>query len=379
MDGRLNTARDPRRRAKALLAAFTARARANGISAAKALAPVAETLGLSPRTLRNYATSVAVPGFAVAEDILALEPQLAGARGNRAETAQEPGASQEGRGGGALRPDDAPGGIETLTLEPLGEAAVAAAAAIEGWCERARPGARVIYARAACLPPAPGAVQARKMMERGYVHLAQRRADGGGFLYLMIRRPDAPAPARTGNARRHAAATKCTLILEDGIEIDLAAPDPALFDIERIARYLARIPRWVAHLDGTWSVAEHCVWVADHLPHRLKLQGLLHDAPEAIIGDMPSPMKAHLPVFRAWEDALWRAIAGRYGLPLALDPEVKLIDRLARVVETRDLRRDAFSGPADRGLYPPLEPLRDWEDERDLFLDRYDAIMEAGS
>lgn len=169
----------------------------------------------------------------------------------------------------------------------------------------------------------------------------------------------------------------CRLLLEDGISIDLADPDPAVLDIERIARCLARIVRWSAHLDGWWCVAQHSVWVCDQLPAHLKLQGLLHDAPEAIIGDIPSPLKARLPHFRAYERALWGAVCRRYGLPGELDPKVKRIDRIAQAVETRDLRPRAWTEPADVGAFRPLEPLRDWEDARDLFLDRFDAIMEG--
>lgn len=40
-----------------------------------------------------------------------------------------------------------------------------------------------------------------------------------------------------------------------------------------------------------WPVTLHCFCVADLLPAHLKLDGLLHDAPECITGDMPKPVK----------------------------------------------------------------------------------------
>lgn len=173
--------------------------------------------------------------------------------------------------------------------------------------------------------------------------------------------------------------TPCVLTLEDGIRVDLAAPEPdnPAFEIERIATYLARLPRWLGHTNRPWSVAEHSVWVCDALPLHLKLQGLLHDAPEAIIGDMPSPMKSHLAVYRAWEDALWRAIATRYELPLALDPQVKRLDKQAQAVETRDLRPGAWTDSDGVGAHRPLQPYWQWEDAFELFLDRYAAIQQA--
>jgi len=137
-------------------------------------------------------------------------------------------------------------------------------------------------------------------------------------------------------------APSCVLTLEDGAEIDLARPDPNILDIARIARYLARLPRWLGHTDVFISVAQHSVWVAAQVPVEHRLQALLHDAPEAIIGDCPAPMKAHLPVFRAWEAALWRAICARYGVAETLADAVKVIDGRAQAVETRDHRLGAW-------------------------------------
>lgn len=64
--------------------------------------------------------------------------------------------------------------------------------------------------------------------------------------------------------------------------------------IETIAQSLAFTNRYNGSI-GTYSVAQHCVLVARQLPPELRLAGLLHDAPETYLGDMPAPLKAYCP------------------------------------------------------------------------------------
>lgn len=63
-----------------------------------------------------------------------------------------------------------------------------------------------------------------------------------------------------------------------------------------IARALSHINRYTGHV-GQYSVAQHSVLVARSLPIKYRLSGLLHDAHEAYIGDVSSPLKRHLPEY----------------------------------------------------------------------------------
>lgn len=58
-----------------------------------------------------------------------------------------------------------------------------------------------------------------------------------------------------------------------------------------IAVSLGRLVRWCGQGSRPYTVAEHSIRVASILPARLKLAGLLHDAAEAFIGDIPAPLR----------------------------------------------------------------------------------------
>jgi hypothetical protein len=66
---------------------------------------------------------------------------------------------------------------------------------------------------------------------------------------------------------------------------------PTLTDM---AYALSRQPRWAGHTEGWWSLADHSVFVAQMAGDdaRLALAGLLHDAHEALTGDVPTPFKS---------------------------------------------------------------------------------------
>jgi uncharacterized protein len=86
-----------------------------------------------------------------------------------------------------------------------------------------------------------------------------------------------------------------------GIAFDLVAPTRTMinFDVD-IAEALARLPRFTGHIrSGCYSVAQHSIMGADAL-HRetgrddIAAAFLLHDAHEAYVGDMATPVAAAL-------------------------------------------------------------------------------------
>ena len=103
-----------------------------------------------------------------------------------------------------------------------------------------------------------------------------------------------------------------------GKKFPLDNPDPELIDIEDIAHALSLLCRFNGHCTKFYSVAEHSVHVSREIAPTLAMVGLLHDAAEAYLGDVPSPLKSQLPQFKEFEWKMEQAIGERFGI----DPEL---------------------------------------------------------
>lgn len=132
-------------------------------------------------------------------------------------------------------------------------------------------------------------------------------------------------------------------------------PDPAAIDVADIAHSLALQCRFNGHCRVFYSVADHCVRVSRVVPPEHALWGLLHDAAEAYLGDLPRPIKVQLPAYRAAEDRLMEFIARHFGLPWPMPAPVHEADNVLLVTEQRDLMGPA---PASWGLVATPLPER---------------------
>ena len=164
--------------------------------------------------------------------------------------------------------------------------------------------------------------------------------------------------------------------LRNGRRLLLTNPDPKLMDIEIIAHSLANLCRFCGQVDKFYSVAQHSVLVSQLVPEKHALAGLLHDAPEAFCGDLPKPIKQQCSGYETIENALWKALAKRYGLPKKLPKSVHYADIQALLVEAKTL----LAGNDYKTWYPEVElcdeviiPLKPNEAKK-LFLDRYEEL-----
>ena len=123
-----------------------------------------------------------------------------------------------------------------------------------------------------------------------------------------------------------------------GRRLDLLDPTPVDIEVEDIAHGLAFVARWNGQTRGDWpySVAEHSLLVEEIFgrlgdpPARWRLAALLHDAPEYVIGDMISPVKAAVgPGYGELDLRLTAAVQLRFGLPASLPLTVKKAIKLA--------------------------------------------------
>lgn len=128
-----------------------------------------------------------------------------------------------------------------------------------------------------------------------------------------------------------------------GRRIQLDALEPDDINIDDIAHNLTILPRFVGNTSRPISVAEHSVLVMQLVEENggtplEMLQALLHDATEAYIGDIPTPVKEAVPELRDFEqDYLWPIIAKRFEIPEELEPRVKTADRVAFFIEAKSL------------------------------------------
>lgn len=107
------------------------------------------------------------------------------------------------------------------------------------------------------------------------------------------------------------------------------APDPECILIEDIARSLSNLCRYNGHVREFYSVAEHSYWVSLDVPPADALWGLLHDASEAYLGDLMSPLKYHTPLgtqYREIEALVMQAVCVRFNLPPTMPPSVARAD-----------------------------------------------------
>lgn len=144
-------------------------------------------------------------------------------------------------------------------------------------------------------------------------------------------------------------------------------------DIIDIAHSLAMQCRFNGHTSLFYSVSEHSCRVSDLCPAHLKIWGLLHDASEAYLSDMVSPIKEIMPKYKKAEEKILKVIGEKFGLlPWKLiEKKIKIYDLKLLVTEARDL----MSNPeVDWASDIPAEPLEDkifpwtWEEAETQFL-----------
>jgi len=181
-----------------------------------------------------------------------------------------------------------------------------------------------------------------------------------------------------------------------GRRLDLLDPTPLDIEIEDIAHGLAFVARWNGQTFGDWpySVAEHSLLVealyarmSPEAPVKWRLAALLHDAPEYVIGDMISPVKAAVgPAYGELDARLQAAINIRFGLPVqvptAIKKTIKKADRISAWLEATQIagfgvaEADKFFGKPDGQVIAGLElHLRPPREVREAFVARHEELL----
>lgn len=159
--------------------------------------------------------------------------------------------------------------------------------------------------------------------------------------------------------------------------------DPRTEDIciEDIAHALSMMCRFGGHTREFYSVGQHSVLVSDVCHPRDALWGLLHDASEAYIVDIPRPLKyaEGMEGYRVLESAFMTAVCERFGLPRRMPETVSWADEALLATEARDLMpQDSVEKwslnelPLDRRIEP-------WTPRyaKEQFLSRFYSLTEG--
>ncbi len=181
-----------------------------------------------------------------------------------------------------------------------------------------------------------------------------------------------------------------------GRRLDLLDPSPLDIEIEDIAHGLSFVARWNGQTRGefAYSVAEHSLLVEEifnkthpNSDAKWRLVALLHDAPEFVIGDMISPVKASVgPGYKAMDDRLQAAVHVRFGLPAILPKnikaQIKRADRISAWLEAQQIagfsRAESdklFLKPKDEHLQKIELELRPPMQVKSAFLQRHEELL----
>ena len=133
-------------------------------------------------------------------------------------------------------------------------------------------------------------------------------------------------------------------------------PDASKSQIDAgdIAHGLSRQSRWVGQIKDSgqlYSIAHHSLNVEsllENLPVKVQIQGLLHDATEAYMCDVPTPLKRLCYRYSEFERRLWTKIAEHCWIDVEMDPAVKFADRIMLLAESVVFKPDLPFGDREQ-------------------------------
>jgi len=167
---------------------------------------------------------------------------------------------------------------------------------------------------------------------------------------------------------------KPAILLNSGTYFNFIDPHHSEFDISDIALGLANTARFGGQSSSFYSVAQHSVLVSAIVPQGLALDALMHDAAEAFIGDIPTPLKQLLLAYKEIEAKVEDAIFAKMDILHTKSPYIKRADLILLATELRDLMPE----PGDKWeILDNVEPLEQKiiavgpNEAFHMFMDRY--------
>lgn len=154
--------------------------------------------------------------------------------------------------------------------------------------------------------------------------------------------------------------------------------------LEDIAHALSLMCRGNGQVVHFYSVGQHCINCAKEAKERgwntrLQLGCLLHDAAEAYMSDLITPIKVHMPQYYEIEDRFLKAVYEKFGLGDLSKEEWELIMEVDRALLTYDLVELLKEPVPDEGYavvrIPDIE-LRSFSDVEEEYMDIAKKLLE---
>lgn len=168
----------------------------------------------------------------------------------------------------------------------------------------------------------------------------------------------------------------------EGISFYPFDPRQSEINILDIAHSLSMQCRFAGHCIQFYSIAEHCCHIHDRCSSTSAFYGLMHDASEAYLLDIPRPIKNNLVGYKEQEKIVMDMIIDKYEIPYSdfIKDEVKWFDN---AILFKEAEQNMKNGARDwLGYDPSLTEQIDltleyWNPKRakEEFLDRFDKSL----
>ncbi len=164
--------------------------------------------------------------------------------------------------------------------------------------------------------------------------------------------------------------------------LEVSAEDIILEDIAHALSLMCRGNGQVVHF---YSVGQHCINCAKEAKargwnERLQLGCLLHDAAEAYMSDLITPIKVHMPQYYEIEDRFLKAVYEKFGLTDLSEEEWARIMEVDRALLTYDLVELLKEPVPEEGYQVVRIPdidFRPFEDVEKEYKDLAEALLEC--
>lgn len=156
------------------------------------------------------------------------------------------------------------------------------------------------------------------------------------------------------------------------------SPRTCEINIADIAHSLSMQCRYNGHCKRFYSVAEHSVliarWLLRSCSPQIALWGLLHDASEAYLADVPRPLKPHLAGYKTMEVRVMMVVCDAYGLPYDMPFSVHEADTRIIADELVNMKPMDWHKKHDNPLGVPMMYWTPEEAEEE-FLNTFSALV----